>query len=118
MDKTLDRVLSLIPRKPDGKFVHGALKEFTKPLGFKDGHIVSDWIAGNSESYKNYLYEISMLHNVSVEWLKGETDDRSVKKKPVQSLDELLPGYSDLDDDRKAKVREYIALLYKDQCSE
>lgn len=61
--------------------------------------------------------KLSTYFGVSVGCLLGE-EDVGKKKKPVQSLDELLPGYSDLDDDRKAKVREYIALLYKDQCSE
>lgn len=74
MDITLERILSLIPKKEDGKFKHGALSAFARKLGFKDGHIISDWIAGNSTSYLNYLYQISVLYNVSVEWLKGETD--------------------------------------------
>lgn len=74
MDITLERILTLIPKKEDGKFKHGALSSFARKLGFKDGHIISDWIAGNSTSYLNYLYQISALYNVSVEWLKGETD--------------------------------------------
>lgn len=82
MDTMLERILTLIPKKENGAFKHGALSQFTRPLGFKDGHIVSDWIAGNSESYKNYLYQISALHGVSVEWLRGETDDPGIKKAP------------------------------------
>ena len=75
MDITLERILSLIPKKGDGKFKHGALAEFARSIGFKDGHIVSDWINGNASSYFNYLFEISAKYGVSVEWLKGETDD-------------------------------------------
>lgn len=92
MDITLERVLSLIPKKEDGKFKHGALSTFARKLGFKDGHIISDWIAGNSASYLNYLYQISALYGVSAEWLKGETDE----KKPAsvsadgQSEDAIL----------------------------
>lgn len=82
MGTTLERILTLIPKKENGAFKHGALSQFARPLGFKDGHIVSDWIAGNSESYKNYLYQIAALHGVSVEWLRGETDDPSIKKAP------------------------------------
>lgn len=82
MGTTLDRILTLIPKKENGAFKHGALSQFARPLGFKDGHIVSDWIAGNSESYKNYLYQIAALHGVSVEWLRGETDDPGIKKAP------------------------------------
>lgn len=83
MDTTLERILTLIPKKENGAFKHGALSQFARPLGFKDGHIVSDWIAGNSESYKNYLYQISALHGVSVEWLRGEPDEPGIKKAPA-----------------------------------
>lgn len=78
-----ERVLSLIPRKPDGKYVHGAKADFARELGFKSGAIVSDWESGKSDSYKNYLYQISALHGVSVEWLRGETDDPGIKKAPA-----------------------------------
>lgn len=86
MDIMLDRILSLIPRKPDGKFKHGALKEFAVRLGFKDGHIISDWIAGNATSYKNYLYEISDIYGVSIEWLRGESTQKE-KPTPVSKSD-------------------------------
>lgn len=75
MDIVLERILSIIPKNEKGKFRHGALSEFARNLGFKDGHIISDWIAENSKSYMNYLYEIAAKYDVSVEWLKGETDD-------------------------------------------
>ena len=77
MDIMLERILSLIPKKENGDFKHGSLAAFARPLGFKDGHIISDWIAGNSTSYSNYLYEISAKYGVSVAWLKGETDERN-----------------------------------------
>lgn len=87
MDITLERILSLIPKKPDGKFEHGALKKFATELGFKDGHVISDWMSGNNSSYKNYIYQIADIHNVSVEWLKGETD---IKEKSSASEDTEL----------------------------
>ena len=59
MDITLKRILSLIPKKEDGKFKHGALSTFARKLGFKDGHIISDWIAGNSTSFVSPLFFIS-----------------------------------------------------------
>lgn len=91
MDIMLERILSLIPHKPDGKFVHGALKDFANKLDLKSGNIVADWIAGRSSSYKNYIYQIATIYDVSVEWLKGETDDSTPEKqKPtVLSDDEL-----------------------------
>jgi hypothetical protein len=85
MDITLERILSLMPHKPDGNLVHGAKKVFAAEIGLNHPQIVSDWIAGRNSSYKNYLYQIADKYNVSVEWLKGETDK---KEKPIQT-DEL-----------------------------
>ena len=91
MDIMLERILSLIPHKPDGKFVHGALKDFANKLELKSGNIVADWIAGRSSSYKNYIYQIATIYDVSVEWLKGETDEPK-KKKESPDVGELLEG--------------------------
>lgn len=80
MDITLERILSLIPKKENGDFVHGAKKMFAQKIGLDSGNVVSDWINERSHSYKNYLYKISAIYNVSVEWLKGETEE--TKKDP------------------------------------
>lgn len=87
MDITLERILSLIPRKENGDFQHGALKAFANSIGLKSGNLVSDWLKGRSESYKNYIYEVSAKYGVSVEWLKGETDE---KKPPVPEDERIL----------------------------
>lgn len=79
IDITLQRILSLIPRKPNGKFVHGSQKEFAEKLNMPH-NLVTMWVSGSSKSYMQKLYEISDKYNVSVEWLKGETD---VKEKPA-----------------------------------
>lgn len=92
MDIIGERVFSLIPKKPDGKYKHGAKADFARSLGFKSGAIVSDWESGKSDSYKNYLYQISALYNVSVEWLQGKTEDKSIKETP----DPKIEGYSEL----------------------
>lgn len=76
MDITLERVLSLLPRKEDGSFEHGAKKEFAQSIGYSSGEIVSMWIKGSSSSYKTKLHEISMKYNVSVDWLEGKTDEK------------------------------------------
>lgn len=76
MDKTLERVLSLLPRKEDGSFAHGAKKEFAQNIGYSSGEIVSMWINGSSSSYKAKLHEIALKYNVSVEWLEGQTDEK------------------------------------------
>lgn len=87
MDITLERMLTLIPKKENGNFKHGALSQFARSIGFKDGHIVSDWIAGNSESYKNYIYQVSALYHVSVEWLQGKTEDKNIKETPDPEIE-------------------------------
>ncbi len=45
----------------------------------------TDWKAGRSHSYNKYIYQISDILGVSVEYLKGETD---IKQKSP-SVDEL-----------------------------
>lgn len=88
MDITLERILSLIPRKEDGKFVHGALKQFAESIGYDGGEIVTMWIKGSSESYKKKLHEIADKYNVSAEWLQGYTD---VKEKPTAGTVGMSP---------------------------
>lgn len=98
MDILLERILSLIPRKENGDYVHGAIKQFAESIGVKNGNLVSDWIAGRSVSYRRYVYVISAKYNVSVEWLCGETD---IKEKAATQEGN---GYSDT-------VREIIDLV-------
>lgn len=83
MDIMLERILSLIPKDDDGKYVHGAKAEFAKSIGHNDGAIVSMWIKGTSTSYKNKLHEIAEKYGVSVNWLRGETDDPGIKEAPA-----------------------------------
>lgn len=91
MDIMLERILSLIPRKTDGKYVHGAKKEFCERIG-APVNIISEWESGKTKSYRNYLYQIASEYGVSVEWLKGETDE--TKKDPYamtgEEVDEEL----------------------------
>lgn len=89
MGIVLERVLSLLPRTPDGKFVRGAKKEFADKLGI-DKNIVSQWQAGTNKSYNRYLYQIADLYGVSVTWLLGETDDPTPQPKTARANEELL----------------------------
>lgn len=82
MDIVLERVLSLIPKGKNGKYAHGAKVKFAKSIGYNDGSIVSMWENGTSVSYTKKLHQIADIYNVSVEWLKGETDDPDIKKAP------------------------------------
>lgn len=109
MDIIGERVFSLIPKKPDGKYKHGAKADFARSLGFKNGAIVCDWESGKSDSYKKYLYQISALYHVSVAWLKGETDDPTVE---AEGAKEKAPnfnveGWTDL---QKAAIQFVLSL--------
>lgn len=79
MDKTLERILELIPKKETGKFKQGSLKKFANSIGLKSGNLISDWIAGRSQSYNRYVHQIAAQYGVSVEWLCGKTDEKYPK---------------------------------------
>lgn len=76
MDITLTRILSLFPTKQDGKPVHGSGKELSDYLGLPH-NAVTEWKSGRNKSYMRYLHEIAAKYGVSVEWLKGETDEKT-----------------------------------------
>lgn len=80
MDVVLERILSLLPHDKNEKIVRGAKKDFAQSIGYDSGDIVSMWIKGTSTSYKNKLHEIAAKYDVTVEWLRGETDEKSAKK--------------------------------------
>lgn len=106
MDITLERILSLIPKKQNGDFVHGEKKKFAVSIGFKSGEIVSMWINGSSKSYMGKLHEISAKYHVSVEWLQGKSDQKEIP--PTEKADgmeeELIQIFRLLPDDLKAGI--------------
>lgn len=87
MDIVLERILSLIPKGPDGKYVHGAKTKFAKKIGYNDGAIVAMWENGSSISYNKKLYQIADQYHVSVEWLQGKTEDKSIKETPDPKIE-------------------------------
>lgn len=95
MDKTLERILSLLPQKEDGTLKHGAKAEFARSLGYDSGDIVSMWVKGSSDSYKKKLHEIAAKYGVSVEWLRGETDEKQPAQ-PVTAPEDELREYLEM----------------------
>lgn len=111
MDITLERILSLIPRKPDGSFVHGAKAQFADTLGMAR-NLVTMWESGQSQSYRNKLHEIAAKYNVSVEWLKGETDEKTPDAIKDTGLNK---DYFNLNAENKAFIDAMIEKLLKSQ---
>lgn len=98
MDISLERILSLIPRKPDGSYVHGAKKNFCESIGAPT-NIISEWEAGRVKSYRGYIYIIASVYHVSVEWLRGETD---IKNPPI-------PKEEGLSEEKQKLIEKIIA---------
>ena len=108
MDITLERILTLIPKKPDGKFVHGAKKEFADSLSLPH-NIIAEWVRGKNKGYHSYLYEIAAKYNVSVEWLKGETDEkRPIPKGNEPNKEALLAA---VDSMSRYELIEFMAMV-------
>ena len=96
MDVVLERILSLLPCGENGKIVRGAKKDFAQSIGYDSGDIVSMWIKGTSLSYKNKLHEIAAKYHVSVEWLQGKTEDKSIKETPdpkIEGVDDKIAQF-------------------------
>lgn len=93
MDTTLERILSLLPKDKKGNIKRGAKTEFACKLGYKNGDIISLWENGTSKSYLKKLHIIAEECGVSVEWLKGETDDPSPKNLPLKNESAELVEY-------------------------
>ena len=120
MDIMLERMLSLIPKKENGKYVKRKKKEFCEAIGAPT-NIVSEWEAGKTKSYRNYLYVVSAKYNVSVEWLKGETDEKGIKKSPIpeDEADNMMnPDYLKLNTANRAAIDAAIAAFLASQKSE
>lgn len=118
MDIVLERILSLIPKGPDGKYVHGAKTKFAKKIGYNDGAIVAMWENGSSISYNKKLYQIAEEYNVSVEWLQGKTEDKSIKETPDPKIEgvsaeaqEILDYIRDATPAELVEVCRYIGYL-------
>ena len=115
MDIVLERILSLIPKDPDGKYVHGAKTKFAKKIGYNDGAIVAMWENGSSISYNKKLYQIADQYHVSVEWLQGKTEDKSIKENPdpkIEGVDDKIAQFiRSASADELTEISRYIEYL-------
>lgn len=83
MDITLARIIEELQIQQKKKI------ELTDHLGMVNSAF-GNWVAGRNYSYKKYLHAIAEFLGVSVEYLRGETDQ---KKKPLVNEDEELTEY-------------------------
>lgn len=115
MDVVLERILSLLPCDENGKIVRGAKKDFAQSIGYDSGDIVSMWIKGTSLSYKNKLHEIAAKYHVSVEWLQGKTEDKSIKETPdpkIEGVDDKIAQFiRSASADELTEISRYIEYL-------
>lgn len=115
MDVVLERILSLLPCGENGKIVRGAKKDFAQSIGYDSGDIVSMWIKGTSLSYKNKLHEIAAKYHVSVEWLQGKTEDKSIKETPdpkIEGVDNKIAQFiRSASADELTEISRYIDFL-------
>jgi transcriptional regulator with XRE-family HTH domain len=80
MENTLQRIISVMSDK-------GVMqKDLTDALGLSEPSFAA-WKSGRNQSYLKYLHAIADFLGVSVEYLRGETDE---KKKPPVGEDEGL----------------------------
>lgn len=61
MDDVLTRILSLIPKKENGDYKHGAKAEFCKSIRIKP-QTLSDWISGRSHRTNYVLLVMAYLN--------------------------------------------------------
>lgn len=82
MDIVLQKIMSLLPRKPDGELVHGAKKQFADRIRVPQS-TVSEWLSGKTKSYMDHLGDISEEFGVSVDWLLSESGDAPPRRRGV-----------------------------------
>ena len=105
MDLTMQRILNEMQNQNKQQTELGEYLNVTP-------NIITDWKSGRLKSYKKYLHGIADFLNVSVEYLKGETDK---KEKPLseneERLKELYNLTADLTDSDIDALKAFVAGL-------
>lgn len=81
------------------------ISRLEKDLGYANGYIGQ---LRKGTFPDDRLVEIATYLDVSTTYLTGENEN---KKSPTPEGAELIPGYSDLTEDEKKKVNDYVDLL-------
>lgn len=99
MDITLDRIIQEL------KAQNKKQQDLTDCLGINYSSF-GNWKAGRNSSYKKYIHAIADYLDVSVEYLRGETD---IKKDSPSSIENELSEYKDVIELFKAATPELRA---------
>lgn len=104
MDITLERIIQELKHKKRTQ------TDLTNFLGVSDSSF-GNWKKGLNASYLKYVHAIADYLDVSVEYLKGETD---TKKPPItkdERIDELYEMAKDLTDAELVALKAFVAGL-------
>ena len=104
MDITLERIIQEL------KTQNKKQQDLTDYLGINYSSF-GNWKSGRNSSYKKYIHAIAQYLDVSVEYLKGETD---IKKAPItkdERIDELYELAKDLNDAELMALKSFVAGL-------
>lgn len=100
MDITLERIIQEVKSQQKKQ------SDLTDFLGISDSTF-GNWKSGLNTSYLKYIHAIASYLDVSVEYLKGETD---IKKPPIENderLEELYKVVKDFDETEMALFKAY-----------
>lgn len=113
MDITMQRIVSEL--KLQGK----KQTELADYIGVTS-NVITDWKSGRIKSYSKYIFAIADFLNVSVEYLKGETDVKNQPKSSISDDDIKFALWGDVADeipnDKLQEVKtfaEFIKNTYK-----
>lgn len=105
MDITLERIIEEL------KFKKIKKTDFTKDLGFSSSAVFGHWISGRNTSYLKYLHAIASYLDVSVEYLKGETDIKKPPSENGERFDELYSMVEGLNETEITMLKAFVAGL-------
>ncbi len=104
MDITLERIIKEL------KLQNKKQIDLTNFLGVTHNNF-GNWKTGRNTSYLKYIHAIAQYLDVSVEYLKGETD---IKKPPTENgerFDEIYELVKDFDESEKMALKAFVAGL-------
>ncbi len=82
MDIMLEKILALIGNK------HGEARTMVNSIGAPPNS-VTEWKAGRSKSYRQYLPQIAEYYGVSLDWLSGNADKKEASAKETEANNDM-----------------------------